>query len=93
MRKLNELKKSIRFNHDIGNEKCKVIVNPDNERKHYGTGAAQLTLPHRFGLYKTPTKNVPKKTKIELEDPTFNIGGKPSILERNPNHKVRSIFD
>lgn len=92
LRKLNELKKSIRFNHDIGNEKCKVIVNPDKERKNYGTGATQLTLPHRFGMYKTPMKDVPKITKTELEDPMSKIGDMSSILERNPDHKVRGIF-
>lgn len=48
----------------------------------------QLTLPQRFGLYKTPTKGVPKTTTIELDDPPFN----PSPRQVDSNHKVRNIF-
>lgn len=44
-------------------------------------------------MYKTPTKDVPKRTEVELEDPPFNVSEALSILERNPNHKVRGIFD
>ena len=62
------LEKSIRFNHDKDG-KFVVMVDPDHEIENYQTGMTQLTLPHRFGLYKTPTKDVPKTTEIELDDP------------------------
>jgi hypothetical protein len=70
------------------------MVNPEYEIENYQTGMTQLTLPHRFGLYKTPTKDVPKTTEIELENPEDNfIDSTSSRMTKNPNHKVRGIFD
>ena len=60
----------------------------------YSCKTSKLTLPQRFGIYRTPTKDVPKTTEIELEDPEDNfIDSTSSRLARNPNHKVRGIFD
>lgn len=74
-------------------------IEEDNEVEVEGEGddvesgdvlkTTQLTLPQRFGMYKTPTKDVPKTTQIELDDPPFN----PSPRQLDPNHKVRGIFD
>lgn len=70
MKKLFELPKAIRFNHNLPTSgKLKAIANLDKEIDNYEVGTTQLTLPHRFGMYKTPAKDVPKTTKIELEDP------------------------
>ena len=95
IKRLKLLAKSIRFNHDKGEGgSFNAIVNPDKEIEHYEMGATQLTLPQRFGMYKTPTKDVPKFTDIKLEDPSSTLDStSSSILEKNPNHKVRGIFD
>lgn len=50
---------------------------------------AKLTLPHRFGMYRTPTKDVPRITDIEIDEPPFE----PTERTSDPNHKVRNIFD
>lgn len=93
LQELTDLANAVRFNHNKDDFDLKCILNPDRELKKYSTGITQLTLPHRFGLYKTPTKDVPKTTEIELEDPPFFPDSTSSRLARNPNHKVRSIFD
>jgi hypothetical protein len=92
IKRMKLLAKAIRFNHNKTG-KLNVMVDPDYEIEKYQIGMTQLTLPHRFGMYKTPTKDVPKRTEVELEDPPFNVSEALSILERNPNHKVRGIFD
>ena len=93
--RLRKLPKAIKFNHNkdsVGSFKAK--VNTDKEIEHYEMGPTQLTLPQRFGLYRTPTKDVPKTTEIELEDPSEHfIDSTSSRLAKNPNHKVRGIFD
>ena len=91
IKRMKLLAKAIRFNHNKTG-KLNVMVDPDYEIENYKNGMTQLTLPHRFGLYKTPTKDVPKTTEIELEDPPFNMDSTSSILANNPNHKVRNIF-
>ena len=68
IKRMKLLAKAIRFNHEK-TEKLNVMVNPDYEIANYQTGMTQLTLPHRFGMYKTPTKDVTKTTEIELDDP------------------------
>ena len=68
IKQMNLLAKAICFNHDKDGN-FHVMVNPDYEIANYQTGMTQLTLPQRFGLYRTPTKDVPKTTEIELEDP------------------------
>lgn len=89
---MKNIVKAVSFNHDKDGQ-FKAVLDPDKELTHYDTGITQLTLPHRFGLYKTPTKDIPKTTKVDLEDPPFFPDSTSSRLARNPNHKVRSIFD
>lgn len=94
MKKLFELPKAIRFNHNLSaSGKLKAIANSNKELDNYEVGITQLTLPQRFGLYKTPTKGVPKTTKVDLENPPSFPDSASSQLAENPNHKVRSIFD
>ena len=64
----NTLIEAIKFNTQKTNG-FKVICDKESQLKKFALGPTQLTLPHRFGMYKTPTKDVPKTTKIELEDP------------------------
>jgi len=90
---LKSIAKAVRVNHEKGDSDIKCILNPDKELEVYNTGITQLTLPHRFGLYKTPTKNISKFTALELDDPPFLPDSTSSRLARNPNHKVRGIFD
>ena len=88
------LTRAVRFNHKISDIKYKLFLdNVDGELEAYSCKTSKLTLPHRFGMYKTPIKDVPKTIEIELEDPPFNVSEALSIMERNPNHKVRGIFD
>lgn len=89
---MKNIVKATSFNHDKDGQ-FKAVLDPDKELTHYDTGITQLTLPHRFGLYKTPTKDIPKTTKVDLEDPPFFPDSTSSRFARNPNHKVRSIFD
>ena len=84
-----QLTRAVRFNHKIPNVKFKLFSgDAESELEKYSYKATQLTLPHRFGLAKTPTKDVPKTTPIELDDPPFN----PSPRQMDSNHKVRGIF-
>ena len=69
IRQLKSLVKAIKSNRGIEDGKFKVTVNPIKEMEQYKERITQLTLPHRFGMYKTPTRGVPKTTEIELEDP------------------------
>ena len=48
----------------------------------------QMTLPNRFGMYKTQ-KTFQRETQVEIEIPPF----KPDDAQRDPNHKYRGIFD
>ena len=67
------LTRSVRFNHKISDIKCKIDIDDvGQELEAYACKTTQLTLPQRFGLYKTQTQNVPKTTKVELEDPPFH---------------------
>ena len=89
---MKDISKAVSFNHDKDGQ-FKAILDADKELNHYDVGITQLTLPQRFGLYKTPKKDIPKVTEVELDDPPFNPDSTSSRLARNPNHKVRSIFD
>lgn len=51
----------------------------------------QMTLPHRFGMYKN-LKNAKKFKPIELETPTIQDNTDGPGGNHNPNHKRRSIF-
>ena len=89
-KEIETLFSAMRFNHNKENSNSvKCLVNPDKEIKHYGLGPTQLTLPHRFGMYKTPTKDAKKTTQLDVEVPEFE----PTERNANPNHKVRNIFD
>ena len=80
----------MRFNHRISDAKRKVsIYSVDQELNDYACKTSKLTLPHRFGMYKTPTKGFNKTTEVELEDPPFNLDSTYSDLA---DHKVRGIF-
>lgn len=86
------LTRAVRFNHKISDIKCKLFLdNVDEELEAYSYKTSKLTLPQRFGLHKTPTKDVPKTTEIELEDPLDNLDS-TTHGNSNPNHKVRPIF-
>ena len=88
------LTRAIRFNHKIIDIKTKLsIEDPKGELNAYSEKTTQLTLPARFGMYKNPTKDVPKTTKVELDDIPFFADSDSSRLARNPNHKKRSIFN
>ena len=88
------LARAVRYNHKLPAVMCKIDIDDvEQELENYGCKTTQLTLPQRFGMYKTPTKDVPKFTDIELEDPPFFPDSTSSQFARNPNHKVRSIFD
>lgn len=52
----------------------------------------QMTLPHRFGIYKTQT-DMPKITKVELDTPCEESVA-DSTIEREDGtiHRVRGIF-
>ena len=88
------LTRAVRFNHEISDIKSKVFIDSvEQELNDYSCKISKLTLPQRFGLYRTPTKDTPKITEVELEDPPFLPDSTSSRLASNPNHKVRSIFD
>ena len=52
----------------------------------------KMTLPHRFGMYKTQT-NMPKTTEVELDTPCEEPVA-DSTIEREDGtiHRVRGIF-
>lgn len=90
---LKSIAKAVRVNHEKGDSDIKCILNPERELEMYNMGITRLTLPHRFGMFKTPTKDVPKFTDVQLEDPPFHPESTSSRLAGNPDHKVRPIFD
>jgi hypothetical protein len=96
-RQLNTLVRAIRFNRGLDESTdFKVSVVPNLEVSQYRLGMTQLTLPQRFGLYKTPTKGVPTTTMVELDNPSNELLDESSVSEfvkNHPNHKVRGIFD
>ena len=83
--------KAIRFNTEKTGS-FKVLCNKENQLEKYRLGMTQLTLPARFGMYRNQTRNLPKKTEVELEDPSDMPASSSSSLI-DPNHKRRNIFD
>ena len=87
------LARALKHNHSMESESFAMSnVFPFKEIMRYLNpieNVTQLTLPHRFGMYKTPTKGFNKTTEVELEDPPFNLDSTYSTLA---NHKVRDIF-
>lgn len=47
-----------------------------------------MSLPGRFGMYKSKKEDAEEKLDIDPEDPPFN----PNQRQMDPNHKVRGIF-
>ena len=93
--KLEETKKlvkAIKFNHDIPDGRTFRIKVKDVEKEldEYEHRAAKLSLPHRFGMYKTPAKAKAEKIEdLELEEPSTE---EHEVIP-DPNHKKRGIFD
>lgn len=87
LKKMSDLVKAVRFNHDKSG-KLRAVVNQEKEIEKYMLAITQLSLPHRFGMYKT-LKNNAKKKKIKLKVPKTDI---PDEHQSDPNHKVRPIF-
>lgn len=57
------LTRAVRFNHEISDIKSKVFIDSvEQELNDYSCKISKLTLPQRFGLYRTPTKDVSKTT-------------------------------
>lgn len=70
----------------------KIDVDVDAEMNSYGERITQLTLPHRFGMYKTQF-NMPRKTKVELETPSeAEVEDSTVVREDGTIHRVRGIF-
>ena len=68
---LQTLAKAIRYNHDISDfNKINMTVNQEWELDNHDLKITQLTLPHRFGMYREQKKGVPITTFVEIEDPT-----------------------
>lgn len=82
---------SVRFNFDRRIGMMKIVCNKDNQIEKYEHRITQLTLPHRFGMYKN-LKNAKKVKPIELETPTIQDNTDGPGGNHNPNHKRRSIF-
>ena len=94
MKQMFDLAKAIRFNHDKSGS-FKVMVDPDHEIDLYKQRITQLTLPARFGMYKTP-RNFPEKTPVDVEDPTSQSSSSSSSnlpdSSKDSSHKTRPIF-
>lgn len=88
---LNLLIKAVRYNHNKGNKPFNAIVNPDVEIELYQSRIARLSLPHRFGMYKSLPNNA-RPMDIELEEPG-KMPDSTSHGNQNPNHRKRGIFD
>ena len=70
----------------------KVICNMDNQLEKYESRIVRLSLPHRFGMYKTQM-DMPKTTEVELDTPCEEPM-EDSTIEREDGktHRVRGIF-
>ena len=93
IKRLKLLAKAIRFNHDKSGS-FKVMVDPDHEIDLYKQRITQLTLPARFGMYKTP-RNFPEKTPVDVEDPISQSSSSSSNIpdsSKDSSHKTRPIF-
>ena len=67
------------------------IDSVDQELREYSLKISRLSLPHRFGMYKSLKNNAKIDDSVELETPKTQIDSTYSYLA-NPNHKIRSIF-
>ena len=84
---MNSLFKAIKTNHNLSGTFI-ACVNPVKEMQKYKGRIMNISLPHRFGMYK-PSKSMERVNEdIKLEDPgELSTNGKI-----DPNHKFRSIF-
>ena len=70
LEEIQTLATAIRYNHDIGDfQSIDMAINPEWEMENYNLKITQLTLPHRFGMYREQMRGVPIKTPVEVEDP------------------------
>lgn len=92
-RQITSLIKAVKTNHGIGKGRYVIRVKPSEEIKKYKERITQLSLPHRFGMYKSLKKGMNKRTDIELEIPTIQDNTDGPGGNNKPNHKRRCIFD
>ena len=88
-RQLLSLMKAVKSNHDIQGSNFRLIVTPTKEIEEYKQRITQMSLPKRFGMYKT-SKTYQPKTKTEVEIPEPNPDSEYTPPE---GHKTRPIFD
>ena len=94
LEELQNLAKAVRFNHDILDvQKVDMKIDPSWELENHALKITQLTLPHRFGMYKAASRNVKIKTKTELEEPSTEAISENSGEIWQDTSKRRSIFD
>lgn len=91
-KELDELIEAVKFNYNIreNNFILEAFV-PEEELDLYRSRITHLTLPRRFGMYKTQTKNVKaKEESFEAEEPETTID--KDYMETNKDHRIRPIF-
>ena len=91
----NKLVKALRYNYKTLSERPSFrmkVKHPDKELERYEQRVAKLSLPQRFGMYKTKVQQAEDAPKEKLETPPTEAANEEKIAEKNPNHKVRSIF-
>jgi hypothetical protein len=59
----------VRYNHGITDEVKKLFVDDKLEIESYKNRIAQLTLPHRFGMYRELKNRAKYDPEIVLEEP------------------------
>ena len=87
MEQMEYLFEAVKYNHDLPDNFI-TIVNPLEEIDLYNQRLTKMSLPGRFGMYKSKKEDAEEKLDIDPEDPPFN----PSPRQVDPSHKVRGIF-
>ncbi len=87
LEQLKYLFEAVQYNYDLPDNFI-VVVNPLEEIEIYNQRLTKMSLPGRFGMYKSTKKDAEEKLDIDPEDPPFN----PNPRKVDPNHKVRDIF-
>ena len=94
LEELENLANAVRFNHDILDvENVDMRIDPYWELETHSTKITQLTLPHRFGMYKAVSKGASIKTKTDLEEPATEVQDDDSDDNWEDTSKRRGIFD
>ena len=88
---MKSLVDAVKSNHNLQGSFI-TCVNPMDEMRMYMDRTACLTLPHRFGMYKSLKHNAKFDKEMKLDDPNKQADSSSSSLVDNPNHKRRSIF-